>query len=83
MDGYEDVGIAAIGRSTDFIQAVGLKQFRFYARRVQITFGSFADSQRYITFTQARFFVDGTRVGIAVRRMAGIQEYFHGFSSPF
>lgn len=83
MDGYEDIGIAAVGSFTDFIQAVGLKQFRFYTCRVQITFDSFADSQRYITFAKACFFIDSARVRIPARRMAWIQKYFHFFSSPF
>ena len=83
MDGYEDVGITGIGGLADFFQAIGLEQLGFYSGRIQIACGRFTYSQSHITFTQARFTVDGSRVWMPVRRMAGVQEYFHCFSSPF
>lgn len=83
MDGYEDIGIAAVGSFTDFIQAVGLKQFRFYTCRIQVAFGRFTYSQSYVAFTKTSCIVYGARIRFSARCMAWIQKYFHLFSSPF
>ena len=83
MDGYEDVGTAVIRRFTNIIETVGLDQFCFDTNGIQIAFGGLRDRQGDVALAQPRFFVYGTRIRIAVWCMAGIQEYFHYFSSPF